>query len=345
MAILKQYNSKTPNTTYNSPKEYFGEMRLVSEKVKPEILKIISGIKDSAPILYPEFSYYYKKRAESNKVLLRPFIFKEFLALYGINWEEHINIAAIVEMVNISTYQSNLAFDNKDGFTNQKEKSNQFISSIFSKLKVVESIVSNSQYSVLQKQQFSSAFITGLEKLYYGQYLDINELNFRNLVLINSDNSFNDLYLKRCELLGSSLIEMIANAASIIAEDENFIKQYLLQFSYNFGLAGQIVNDLGDITGNGKPYTTNKYSDIYNEKLTFPNREIILKTNSLNHTTLINFSDNKENILYLKLRSQEYMKPYIDELDRTYQSFMDSAIDTRNIKYIGNLLIESNFIT
>lgn len=342
MDILNLPNS-IKSQDFNSS-DYFNEMRIVSSKVKPEIIKIVNSIEKEYPLFYSDFIYYYKKRIISNKLLLRPFIFKAFLDIYNINWEEHIEIAAIIEIVNISTYQSNLAFDSKDGFNNQKTKSNQYIASIFSKIKIIEKAFNIKKYTHLQQQSFIEILLLAYEKIYYGQYIDINELSFRNLSLINSDKLFNEIYQKRCALIGSSLIEMIVSIVSVITnkkEDDSF--PILQSFAYNFGLAGQVVNDLGDMVGDGKSYT-NKYSDIFNEKLTFPIRRVIISNNSLEAYLLIDFITEIDNINMIKLETSVYIYSNIEKIEQDLNQLKTNGLNIYSINNISNLLSKSKYI-
>ena len=327
-----------------SSSAYFDEMRLVSETVKPRIIQLTEEIGQHCPGLSDDFYYYYSKRVYSRKLLLRPFIFKEFLSIYGLDWEKHLDIAAIIEIINISTYQSNLAFDNKCGVTNQQSKSNQFISSVFSKLLIFNKIMELDQYTLEQKKRFISIITKAYEKLYYGQYIDINELTFSNLAILHSDSAFDDLYRKRCALIGGSLIEMIAELSSSIADkqDDN-IQPFLLDFSFHFGLAGQIVNDLGDLSEKGKSYT-DKYFDLYNKKVTFPIREAILQTNSLNESVLISYFEDEGNLQKIKSSTRHYIEEDVQIVRYNVDMLERVGNGTGLLSAIGEIVTKSKLI-
>lgn len=327
-----------------SSSAYFDEMRLVSKTVKPRIIQLTEEIGQHCPGLSDDFYYYYFKRIHSKKLLLRPFIFKEFLSIYGLDWEKHLDIAAIIEMINISTYQSNLAFDNKCGVTNQQSKSNQFISSVFSKLLVFNRIMELDQYTPEQKKMFVAIITKAYEKLYYGQYIDLNKLTFSNLAIIHSDSAFDDLYRKRCALIGGSLIEMIAELSSSIADkQEDCIKPLLLEFSSHFGLAGQVVNDLGDLSETGKSYT-DRYFDLFNRRVTFPIREAILQTNSLEESELVSFFENKENLKGIKNNTRLYIDEDVKIIRSTLAMLANKGKEVAVLNAIGGILTESRLV-
>lgn len=327
-----------------SSSDYFNEMRRVSEKVKPRIMQITKEICQNYPALSTDFRFYYTKRVVSRKLLLRPFIFKVFLGLFDIDWEEHLDVAAIIEIVNISTYQSNLAFDNKYGINYQQAKSNQFISSVYSKLIVFKKIMELDIYTEEQKKTFIAIITKAYEKLYYGQFIDINELNFNNLSILNTDSLFDEVYRKRCGLIGGSLIEMIAELSSLIAgSQKKELQSYLKDFSFRFGLAGQVVNDLGDLSDKGKSYT-DKYFDLCNRKMTFPIREVVLQTNSLDEEVLISFIENENNMNKIKFNTRCYIENDVRIMTNNLAIMGKMANSIDYLNAIGNIVIKSRLI-
>jgi len=329
-----------------TPDLYFEEMRKVSQATKPVILKIISSINENYHEIGKEYSYYFNKRIESKKLLLRPFLFKQFLDLLNVNWKDHLEMIALVEIVNISTYQSNLAFDGKDGFKTTQLRNNQVIASIFSKIRIYESLNTLNIYDEKTKSKFSSIITKAFEQLYYGQYLDINELVFENKTLLNNENLYLKTYTNRCTMLGSSLIEMIALLAITISKNENStVNQLLKDFSILFGKAGQVVNDLGDIAENGKSYTENQFADIENERLTLPLRFAISEVGKLSKDCIKDFFNNTNNIIKTKEYCSNFIKNDVIEINSIFATLTSLGYETEMLEVTSKLLTKSKFIS
>ena len=96
--LMENSKLSTIDKTF-SPSDYFDGMRNASEIVKPRITQIIQETCRVYPELSDDFCFYYAKRVISKKLLLRPFIFKVFLELYNIDWEDHLDIADDVAVV------------------------------------------------------------------------------------------------------------------------------------------------------------------------------------------------------------------------------------------------------
>lgn len=199
-------------------------MRNTKKDLISDFDSILEGFNKKYPLLSKDFNYLYSKRIYGNSLALRPFLSKLIYELGDkSDWKVHSRLFALVEIINISTYQSNLAFDNKNGLNNELDKFNQIISSFFSTFIFFDEIIA-SQYSDNKRLKIIDATIKGLEGIYYGQYLDLNVLKFSNENLYNSFGDFEDKYLLRCKYLGSSLINLCINYCIIINDskiDEN----------------------------------------------------------------------------------------------------------------------------
>lgn len=325
--------------------EYFETMRKLKKQLIPEFSNILHKLRPQYSLLLDneEFMVFYNKRIFSNAVLLRPYITKVFLSLDGSDeWIKHKLILALVEIVNISTYQSNIVMDSKDDRISENSN-NHIISSIFSKLLVGE-VVNESHYSDADKLFIFRTITKCLQDLYYGQYIDTNVLRFSNTSLSSSE--VEDLYLKRCELLGGSLIQMCANFAINFNPNLKPISEELNKIAKCFGIAGQILNDIGDITSESRIYSTQKFSDIKNERLTIPiyyvNNYISGDYNKSNIIEALNKVTNVEN---LRRDIRRFIEPYIALIYSQLDIIRLNGYNTNELEQIIALLEKSRYIS
>lgn len=331
----------------NNSKNYFKQMRGLKTELMYEFSSVLERLGTKYPLLSEnaEFSMFYNKRIFNNTVLLRPFITKTFLSMDSSEiWKQHKSLLALVEFVNISTYQSNIVFDSKDEAIG--DKSNNFIiSSIFSKL-LVSDTIQLSNYSDADKLFIFRTVTECLKDLYYGQYLDTNVLIFSNQELSNDFTKLNTAYIERCHLLGGSLITMCANIALHFNPNLKKIKDDLKMVAQYFGTAGQILNDIGDLVAENRTYSTQKFSDIKNERLTLP----IYFTNELfkcyyDKESIIKSMGDLDKITQLKRKMfSEIIKPYIHLINERLDAIKDKGFDVSELLLVINLLSKSGYI-
>jgi len=262
------------------------------------------------------------------------------------DWKIHSRLFALVEVINISTYQSNLAFDNKNGIKNELDKFNQIISAFFSTFIFFDEIIT-SQYDDNKRIKIIDATVKGLEEIYYGQYLDLNILNFYNDELLNSYDDFENSYTLRCQYLGSSLINLCVNYCLILNDSRiDEIKDELLRFGMLFGLAGQVLNDLGDITSKGRVYSANRYSDIENGRLTMPIFFLMQIGGEYkpNKQRLLDLCKNDAIIDELITKIKLFLSKYIDEINTLMSTMESKGFKVSELLFMSNMLEKSNFL-
>lgn len=228
--------------------------------------------KDNAEYLRKDMDRFLNKRLR--KLLLRPYLVRLAYELAGgTDWKSILNILAAAELLNISTYQSNICFDQKVNI-NASNCDNQFIASMVS--------LSLAQIAICeQKWESDHARSIALEtvakcnlEVYEGQHIDINRLCLNNYSHIDS---FLPDYIHRCELIGGTTFMITAIGALAANRDDKLFK--LLKSCYRkFGAAAQMINDLADyipaknLKDNPKysrPYT-DSYGDLRMGRLTYP---------------------------------------------------------------------------
>lgn len=322
-------------------------MRKTKKDLISDFDSILKGFNTKYPLSSKEFNHLYNRRIYGNSLLLRPFLSKLIYELGAkSDWKVHSRLFALVEIINISTYQSNLAFDNKNGIKNELDKFNQIISSFFSTFIFFDEIII-SQYDDSKRIKIINATVKGLEEIYYGQYLDLNVLNFSNESLYHSFEAFEEKYKLRCQHLGSSLINLCINFCLILNDSKiDEIKNELIKFGTLFGLAGQILNDLGDITSKGRVYSTSRYSDIENERLTLPILFLMQIGGDTrpNKEHLIELCKNETAIAELVDKVKIYMSFYIVEINSLMEEMEKKGFQINDILFLSKLLEKSNFL-
>lgn len=245
-----------------------------SEQIFPIIKKEIENIIFEEAELAKFFSFFYLKK--ENKLLLKPTLFRlAYEICGGTDFSKVQNIAAAFEVLNISSYQANSAFDNKMGILDKKAKDNQFIASMLSR-EMATKLILNEKNKLPSNaiSQFINCISLSNLYIYKAQHYDLNLLSNANYERYSaSEDLFREDYHNRC-FFGSGIFSGQTALAGAIAANADKEKQMSLQtFGEIYGTALHKINDLADFfpgeERSDKLYQDN-YSDIRNERLTFP---------------------------------------------------------------------------
>ncbi len=114
------------------------------------------------------------------------------------------NILTAVELFNMSTYHSNLCFDNK---IEDNLKYNHYIYSMLMYDVVYQLVyqIDNNCIPPKIKDEIIHEFLKSNTLTYAGQHKDLNQLNIKNLELFHNHKDFINAYKKRCLLISSSV--------------------------------------------------------------------------------------------------------------------------------------------
>jgi len=213
-----------------------------------------------------------QKRAESGKPKLRPAIFRFTYEIAGGKyWRRYENIAAAMEMLNLSTYVLNYVLDDKGGEKPKQQRNNECIVSMIQRELAQQLLITDgtnlsfNDYLAIDKR-FSeiNIFTSGI-----GQYLDGNHLR-------SIEDNYVDEYVRRCEGLTGKFMQYISEIGGIIAGSPEEELKKLGRFGINPGILVQIINDLGDYCPSkagkqsvGKVYQ-DQYSDLRHGCITYP---------------------------------------------------------------------------
>lgn len=263
------------------------------------------------------FNYMFDRRFKK-QIWLRPYVcamvFKQYGDLYPNN-KNAINriilpALTVSEVFNISTYQSNVVFDDK--IMNESISNvNQFISSF---------ITFNLAIKLLQKTEIQHEKILACidvlnecnENVYLGQYIDLNLLVTNNVanVMALSESDYLNLYLERCEKIGGTTVDTCATWAYTIAGGNDFLELNKLRELFRiWGQLMQMANDLSDYTVFINQNNYVRYTDIRAGKITLPFYFILSSMSQEKASTFIKDIHEYNNEV-LDLFFQEYL--YVD---------------------------------
>ena len=229
-------------------------------------------------------------KRRNHKRLLRPYMARlAFEMCGGKNWEDYAPVWAAMEMFNISTYQSNICFDDKVNLQHAStSQSNQFISSMLA-MSIANELIHDSNISGSAKLQAIQLLSECNKKVYLGQYADINNLSISRFLEKEGTfdkKSFSKAYIERCRNIGGSTFEVTA-IGGIISGGENDKVEKIRKLFNSIGAVLQIINDLADYipsreyfasTETVRPYT-NSYGDLRMGRLTFPTYMLLSDNN------------------------------------------------------------------
>jgi len=253
---------------------YFSYMRETADKVLPVITYYAEQIKDIDPKLHEVLKFYIDKRR--GKPLLKPFLLRlSYEICGGKNWEETIPVCAAFELLNISSYQANVSFDNKLGILSLQEKNSQFIASMITRELCMDILLSMLKGRGCESFKSLATLISNSNKyIYIAQHYDLNLLTIKNFnKFIDSEDLFMKTYLERCYYGTGIFNGNCSFAGALLAGATDDQSQALKNFGENYGIGLQIINDLADFVPPGIDDILNRafqdqFSDLQNGRLT-----------------------------------------------------------------------------
>jgi geranylgeranyl pyrophosphate synthase len=231
--------------------EYFTFLQETSNSVSPVIEKYVEPFLDSDREIYNILMHFIKRRL--NKRLLKPALLRlSYEICGGKDWEKVIPAAAAFELINISSYQANSAFDNKLGVFTQPEKDSQFIAAMITReiaAKAASELKKDFSDQVMHKVYES--LTESNYHIYLAQHYDLNLLNVVNYEHYLKEEIYLREYYKRC-FYGSGIFNgLCAYVGALLAGGNPDQQNALRSFGENYGTALQIVNDIGDYIPTG----------------------------------------------------------------------------------------------
>lgn len=253
---------------------YFDLMRETSEEALPLIRQHIDSLREVEPEFHSIMSYVLDRR--NGELMLKPFLLRLTYELCGgTDWRKTIPAGAAFELLNLSSYQANSAFDNKHAVLSTPQKCSQFMAAMVTRELALECLAA-------AEQDFDGSLLDAIrtdlsicnKHIYIAQHFDMNVLTLANLKRYTDRDSFLLDYKARCYHGSGIFSGKCARAGAILAGAPQNSASSVLRFGEEFGTGIQVMNDLADfvppdvdgVVGRG---FQDQLSDIRNGRLTF----------------------------------------------------------------------------
>lgn len=258
--------------------EYFKKMKETSNSIYKEMVSLIKKEYGEDKELLKIILLLVEKRQK--KLLARPFIVRLGYELaQGKDWRKTIFPGVLMELENISTYQSNAAFDSKYGVAHDDlSKSNQVIAAFLTRnliQKEIETTLSQREKAEIVRE--FSKIITEIDIYdYVGQFKEINHLGIKNFNFDMDIKDYLDIYLKVKYLYGGKWIRDLLLSGILLSEAKhNLPLEKVSKFGVFCGTPYTMVNDLSDfcISKVERGYKTSildQFKDVWNGRVTLP---------------------------------------------------------------------------
>lgn len=321
--------------------QYIKYSRETSDLVAPIIDDILNETVGDESELLEIASFFYRERRF--KILLKPILFRlSYEMCGGKKFSNFLYLAAAFEILNISSYQANSAFDNKMGTLSKEEKDNQFIASMISREMSAKAIHRIEQDNISKEivNVLNTCISTSNMSIYKAQHYDLNLLSLYNARTTGEYIANRELFLRdynmRCFLGSGFFSGQVAMAGAIAAGADKKEQEALRIFGEIYGTALHKINDFGDFfpgdDRQGKLYQ-DFFCDIRNGRLTFPVYELITKYNDSYQEIINLLKDASVNI--------ERICSIISKLDITDSVRLEAVSAYRNAKKALEIFDES----
>ena len=257
--------------------QHIARMRDTSAATVPLITRAYGELCEDSYAIAAPLDRFVRMRSARDQPLLRPYLVRlAYEAAGGQNWRAIASACAASEVLNISTYQANLAFDGKLGAVSQRDRSSQFACSMLS-LALASTLLRAVKADPTTVADLQSDMLLVNSALYRGQLLDICVLTIPQLATTSDFSATYDLYYERCRLLGGALTRWCFTVGAKLAGAASDTLDILEQIGLLMGTAGQLLNDLGDFVEipAGTVAVTNEryqgpFTDLATGKATLP---------------------------------------------------------------------------
>lgn len=303
------------------------KIKVITEQVKRDLKSIVLDRFGDTP-QYVDICYVLDRRLAA-KHWIRPYLM--YIYCHKIIDKRSLDLLMVcVELLNISTYQSNSAFDRKIESVNSLASNNQFIASHLTMNLIVSLLNTLSEDIAPEKlAAIIQRFMSANNEIYLGQHIDYNLLNFKNNpgILMEKEAAILPHYSSRCRYYGSTLT-ICAHIEEILSDNSPADRSTdLATMTSYFSYTLQLLNDLADITG--MPGDENKFifNDLRQGIVTYPTL-LLLKSPSFPISTTFNKYTSKK---YKRTVESEVLLSgtFRRKIEKLVQSNFDIIVATR----------------
>ncbi|MFC1697059.1 polyprenyl synthetase family protein [Nanoarchaeota archaeon] len=252
---------------------YFRNMKETSRIAQTHLFLML---KDKIPNhIKNDFHLFPNIRKE--KIWARPWVIRMAYELGGgKDWRNFTKLGAILELENISNYQSNASFDFKYGVSEENDRMKQIIVSFISR-SLVQTFI---EESIDDKDLLLECLRLVNEIDFYnylGQYNEFDKMNIKHFNLDMDYEEYFDVYLMRCYSYGGVWLKNILALGLLFSEDKNYDYLKVLQhFGKILGTGWMVLNDVTDYFieagehGMNYKLSSDEFKDVWNGRITLP---------------------------------------------------------------------------
>ncbi len=255
--------------------KYIDYLTDTSAKVSPLIRNMLQQYAKLDAEIHEGIMFFVNRRL--GKPLLKPALLRaSYEVCGGENWEKVIPACAAFELINISSYQANSAFDNKLGVLTQKQKETQFIAAMSTREVAYECLgLMRENFDEGTLSKVAESLSVSNKYIYIAQHWDINLLTMANRDRYADSDHFMQEYTKRCYYGSGIFSGQCAYSGALLANASDEELNGLKDFGEKYGTALHMINDLGDYVPASMDDTATRdyqdqFSDFRNGRLTLP---------------------------------------------------------------------------
>ncbi len=256
---------------------HFDNLCETGETTIPLLLRAYDEVTTREPSLAQHLHLFLDMRTRHHQQLLRPYLVRIGHSLSGRqDWFNIAEAGAAMEALNISTYQTNIAFDGKCGVITAAQRNPQVVCAMLSLDTCVRLLSELGTKSGMREQAFrvTQRLMEVNNRIYTGQFLDMSAFHVRSGISALSPAEYMALYERRCSDLGGRLTALCLWTGAVFGGCDPAVERLIWDIGLAIGTTGQMVNDMADLIPAKRPAPFDKgyepvFSDVAKCKVTY----------------------------------------------------------------------------